>query len=136
VISEPLWRAASTTSVPRDRPLISLLRRGKLPRRAACRVELRQHRPALRRDAIGQAGVFRRVHLVEPEPSTAMVRPPPTRARRALRVDAMASPLVIVRPARARKRQSRARCVPRRRRAAAADDGELHGREYSGIART
>src|SRR5258706_179644 len=32
VISEPLWRAASTTSVPSDRPLMSLLRRGKFPR--------------------------------------------------------------------------------------------------------
>jgi len=31
VIKDPLFRAASTTTVPQDRPAIILLRRGKLP---------------------------------------------------------------------------------------------------------
>ena len=36
VISEPLWRAASTTSVPRLRPLMMRLRRGKLAAQRRC----------------------------------------------------------------------------------------------------
>ena len=59
VISEPLLRAASTTSVPSARPLISRLRRGKFAsQRALCRAEIRSPAPRPARDAVGQAGVL------------------------------------------------------------------------------
>jgi len=66
VMSEPEAGAASTTSVPRDKPAMMRLRCGKLGASGGVPERVFAHDQALRRDAPGQLEVAARIDAVQP----------------------------------------------------------------------